>query len=196
MPLLPSLTRGSGPVLTGRDLYLRHPDPQDYDAWAMVREESRDHLMPWEPTWAVDEHSRAAFRRRLQRHAREIREDQAYPFFVFAKADGALLGGVTVSNVRRGVAQAASIGYWIGVRFKGQGVMTQAVAVLVPHLHGALGMHRIEAACIPDNGASKRVLLKNGFREEGLARSYLKIAGTWRDHALFGRVAGDPLGPA
>lgn len=177
---------GREPVLEGDELYLRYPEMSDYRQWSKLRQQSWDFLAPWEPAWASDELSRAAFRRRLRRYAREIRNDLAYPFLVFRGHDGVLLGGCTISNVRRGVTQCAAIGYWIGEPYARQGRMFAALRVLLPFAFGALGLHRIEAACIPENEASRKLLRKLGFREEGRALRYLQINGQWRDHVLFG----------
>lgn len=186
---------GQQPVISGESVYLRYPRVSDFLAWARLRGESRTFLAPWEPAWATDELSKGAFRRRLKRYQREAREDSAYAFFVFRSADNALLGGCTLSNVRRGVTQCCALGYWIGERFARQGYMFDAVRSLVPFIFRTLGLHRIEAACLPTNEASRKLLAKIGFREEGLARRYLQINGEWRDHVLFGLLA-DEVGSA
>jgi ribosomal-protein-alanine N-acetyltransferase len=183
---------GREPVLHGDGIYLRYPQMSDFAAWAALRGESREFLAPWEPTWAADELSRSAFRRRIRRYQREIRSDLSYPFFVFRKADDLLMGGCTLSNVRRGVTQSAAIGYWIGERYTRRGHMYAALTTVLPFVFQVLGLHRLEAACIPDNTASRALLLKVGFREEGRARRYLQINGEWRDHVLFALLEDDP----
>ena len=165
----------------------------DFAPWSELRLRSRDFLQPWEPTWPSDDLSRSAFRRRIAAYSRDIDLDQAYPFFIFRSRDEALLGGVTLSNVRRGVAQMASIGYWIGEPHSRKGHMLAAVRAIAPFAFQRLGLHRLEAACIPENAPSRELLLKGGFRLEGEARAYLKINGVWRDHLLFGMLAGDVL---
>lgn len=192
---------GSEPVRTliageGENaLLLRQPQPQDHGEWAALREESRAFLQPWEPLWAADELSRASYRRRLRRYAREMREDRAYPFFLFRLADGVLVGGATLSNIRRGVAQAASLGYWMGAPHAGRGHMGRAVQALLGFAFSELSLHRVEAACLPHNVASQRLLEKAGFCREGYARRYLRIAGEWQDHVLFARLASDTAAP-
>lgn len=176
-------------ILTAERVFLRAPSAHDYGAWSLLREKSRNFLKPWEPLWPVDDLSRASYRRRLRRYAREMREDRAYPFFVFNADDGALMGGATLSNVRRGVAQTASLGYWMGEAFAGKGFMSEAVGRLLGHAFGPLRLHRVEAACLPHNQPSTRLLQKAGFRREGYARSYLCINGRWEDHLLFARLA-------
>jgi len=177
----------------GQQVFLRHPAMGDYAGWAELRAMSRQHLTAWEPQWARDELTRSAYRRRLRQYQRELREDQGYAFFVFRHRDAALLGGLSISTIRRGVAQAASIGYWIGAPYAGNGYMTDAVKAILPFAFGTLGLHRLEAACLPHNGPSARVLEKSGFRREGTARRYLKINGVWQDHLLFALLQDDVL---
>jgi ribosomal-protein-alanine N-acetyltransferase len=172
----------------GEGVYLRLPEPRDYLEWSELREASRVFLTPWEPTWAVDELSRGSFRYKLRRYTEDARDDKAYALFVFREDDGALIGGITLSNVRRGVAQTASLGYWAGEKFAGKGYTTAAVRAVVRYGFDDLDLHRVEAACQPDNIASHRVLEKAGFTHEGQAKAYLKINGKWRDHLLYGII--------
>jgi ribosomal-protein-alanine N-acetyltransferase len=183
---------GREPVLQGDGVFLRYPQMSDYADWAALRNDSREFLAPWEPVWAADELSRSAFRRRIRRYQREIRGDIAYPFFVFRKVDNVLMGGCTLSNVRRGVTQSAALGYWIGERYARRGHMYAALSATLPFVFHVLALHRLEAACIPENEASRALLRKLGFREEGRARRYLQINGEWRDHVLFALLEDDP----
>ena len=180
-----------GLTLIGDGVRLRPPRVTDYGAWSELRLRSREFLQPWEPTWPLDDLTKSAFRRRLAAYSRDIDLDQAYPFFVFRARDDVLLGGVTLSNLRRGVAQMASMGYWIGAPYQRRGHMLASVQAIAPFAFQRLGLHRVEAACIPENQPSRELLLKAGFRLEGEARAYLKINGVWRDHLLFGMLAGD-----
>ena len=167
---------------------LRLPQMSDFEEWAALREASRDFLVPWEPTWPADDLSRASFRRRLRRYAEDQRNDLAYPYFIFRNEDQKLVGGLTITNIRRGVAQAGSLGYWMGAAYAQQGYMTAAVRTLVPFAFSTLKLHRLEAACIPENAASVRLLEKTGFVREGFAREYLCINGIWQDHLLYAQV--------
>lgn len=187
-----SLMADSQPFIEESGLLLRPPAMSDYAAWAELRNRSREHLVPWEPQWAADELTRSAFRRRLRHYNREMKEGLGYAFLIFRSDSAELVGGVTLSNVRRGVTQAASLGYWMGQPFSRRGYMTRAVAGALHFGFDDLQLHRIEAACLPQNEGSIRVLRNNSFVQEGLARSYLKIDGTWRDHLLFAVLAGDP----
>ena len=175
----------------GREVYLRQPVMGDYAAWAELRALSRQHLTVWEPLWTRDELARSAFRRRLRQYQREMREDQGYAFLIFREAGATLLGGLTISNVRRGVAQSASVGYWMGLPHVRGGHMTDALRAVVPFAFGTLGLHRLEAACLPHNASSARVLEKSGFRREGTARRYLKINDVWQDHDLYALLNDD-----
>jgi len=179
------------PAIAGAGVTLRVPQGGDYAEWAALRESSRDFLVPWEPTWPADDLTRGAFRRRLKRYAEDLRNDLAYAFLIFRSEDDALVGGLTLANIRRGVAQAGSIGYWTGAPFARKGHMTAAMRALVPFCFGTLRLHRLEAACIPDNTASVRLLEKTGFQREGYARSYLCINGVWQDHLLYARLKDD-----
>jgi ribosomal-protein-alanine N-acetyltransferase len=179
------------PAIVGDVVLLRAPQMADHAEWSALRAASRDFLTPWEPTWPPDDLTRAAFRRRIRRYAEDQRSDLAYPFFVFRKSDGILVGGLTLANIRRGCAQAASLGYWMGAPYAGQGYMSAAVAAILPFAFGTLRLHRVEAACIPGNDASIRLLERTGFQREGFARQYLCINGIWQDHILFARLRDD-----
>jgi ribosomal-protein-alanine N-acetyltransferase len=194
MALLDWIAPDGGLRLDGEGVYLRPPRAADYAEWRELRAGSRAFLQPWEPIWPEDDLGRAAFRRRLAAYTRDRELGAAYPFFVFRAADDALTGGITLSNVRRGVAQMGSIGYWCGRPFIRQGHTLSAVRAVCDFSFRSLGLHRLEAACIPDNEPSRRLLAKAGFTEEGYARAYLKINGAWRDHVLFGLVS--PIGGA
>ncbi len=179
------------PAITGAGVVLRMPVASDYAEWAALREQSRVFLTPWEPTWPVDDLTRSAFRRRLKRYAEDQRNDLAYAFLIFRSGDNALVGGLTLANIRRGVAQTGSIGYWVGQPFARMGYMTAAVRTLIPFCFGPLRLHRLEAACIPTNAASVGLLEKSGFKREGYARGYLCINGAWQDHLLYARLKDD-----
>ncbi len=190
MALLDWMSEPAGPVLQGDGVTLRSPHGSDYAAWSALRDLSSAHLRPWEPAWPEDDLTRAAFRRRLSIYERERELGHAWSFFIFDHRDR-LTGGITLSNVRRGVAETGTVGYWIGLPHVGQGLATAAVRAVTAHAFGALKLHRLEAACVPHNHASRRVLEKAGFRLEGQARAYLKINGVWADHLLFGLLCDE-----
>ncbi|MGA7681788.1 MAG: GNAT family protein [Pseudolabrys sp.] len=179
------------PGISGAGVTLRPPHSGDFAEWAALRETSRAFLTPWEPIWPPDDLTRSAFRRRLKRYAEDQRGDLAYAFLIFRSDDNAMVGGLTLANIRRGVAQAGSIGYWIGAPFVRKGYMTAAVRALIPYGFTTLRLHRLEAACIPDNTASIRLLERTAFKREGYARDYLCINGIWQDHLLYARLKDD-----
>ena len=186
------LSRKTGsPELSDATYRLRLPQNGDFDAWRRLRVESREFLQPWEPTWRAEDFTAHAFRARVQRNQQEYHSGSAVPFFIFRRSDDALLGGLTVGLIRRGVAQACMIGYWMGASHAGQGHMFAALHLAIPYMFGELQLHRIEAACIPDNVKSVRLLERSGFTREGLLRHYLKINGAWRDHLLFALLSSD-----
>jgi [ribosomal protein S5]-alanine N-acetyltransferase len=178
------------PPLTGGRILMRAPKSNDFAAWSALHRESRAFLEPWEPSWARDELEPSAFRERLSRYARERKDGSGHVFFIFLKDSRQLAGGITLGHIKRGVAQSGVIGYWMGERFAGMGYMSEAVDVIKRHAFGPLALHRVEAACIPDNERSVRLLKKAGFELEGHLKSYLKIDGRWRDHLLFSCVEG------
>jgi len=179
------------PVLVHDPVLLRPPQIEDCDAWVELRKASRVHLTAWEPAWREDEVTAAAFRSRLASNWRELRRGSGLPLFVFHRADERLIGGASLSNIRYGPSRSATLGYWIGAPHLRKGYARAALTALQDHGFGKLRLNRIEAACQPGNTASRRLLAACGFREEGLARSFLRINGAWRDHALFAKTAAD-----
>lgn len=177
--------------LCGQGVVLRTPQIDDFAAWAQLREQSRSFLVPWEPLWPEDDLTKPAFRRRLRRYGDEMREESAYTFFLFDESGETLLGGLTLSNIRRGVTQSCALGYWMGVSHAGKGHMGAGVAAVLPFVFDHLRLHRLEAACLPTNAPSIAVLEKAGFTREGYARQFLCIAGVWQDHLTFAMLASD-----
>lgn len=175
-------------TLKGTNVLLRLPQMQDYEAWYALRRGSQDFLRPFEPRWTELDLTRRIFAMRVRRARQEAEEGTDYTLFIF-RPDGRqeiLLGGITLSNIRRRAAQFVNLGYWMGQTHAGKGVMTEAVGVVLPFVFNTLDLHRIHAAFLPTNTASRRVLEKNGFVEEGFAERYLQINGRWEDHVLMG----------
>jgi [ribosomal protein S5]-alanine N-acetyltransferase len=175
-------------------VYLRPPEMRDYDAWVDLRAASRAFLTPWEPTWPSDDLTRAAFRRRLRRSHEEIANDEAYTFLIFRDND-VLAGGITLGQIKRGVVQSGTLGYWIGAPYARQGLMSSAVRAVIGYGFSTLRLHRIEASCLPNNVPSTKLLERAGFTREGYARAYLRINGVWQDHLLYGLLETDPQPP-
>lgn len=174
-------------------IVLRLPANGDFHAWTSLRQASRVFLTPWEPVWSLDHLSRKSFVNRVYWAARASRGGTALPLFL-VRRDGVLLGAITLDNIRRGPAQSGTIGYWIGRPFARQGYMREAIGALVHHAFTAMDLSRVEAACLPENAASRGVLEKSGFKYEGVAQSYLQIDGRWRNHVLYANLRGDRRG--
>ena len=177
--------------LLGSKVFLRPSDRTDEKQWITIREESREFLEYWEPTWPADATTSAAFRRRLKKFSADWRDGVTYAFLIFRREDEVLLGGITLSNVRGGVSLSASMGYWMGKPHARKGYMAEAIQLSLDFSFDTLGLHRIEAACLPSNTPSRNLLLKSGFVQEGFARSYLRINGTWQDHVCYAILRTD-----
>jgi ribosomal-protein-alanine N-acetyltransferase len=175
-------------------LILRPPQMRDFEQWVRLRRESQTFLKPWEPEWSRDHLSARAFRNRVVWAERSIRQGEAYPLLLFRQKDGQIVGGVTLSNIRRQPAQAATLGYWVGEPYAQQGYMTEALAAMREHAFTVLDLSRLEAACLPDNIASRRLLERCGFKYEGVAQAYLQIGGRWRNHVLYAALRTDRRG--
>ena len=175
-------------------LTLRPPTHSDYRDWTALRLESRGFLQPWEPSWATDHLSRKAFSNRVHWAQRSISSGSAMPMFLIRRDDQALLGAITLDNIRRGPAQAGTLGYWVGERYAQHGYMRETILAVVHHAFTKLDLSRIEAACLPENVASRRVLETSGFKYEGVAQSYLQIDGRWRTHVLYSCLRMDRRG--
>lgn len=175
----------------GDGIYLRPAELRDYAQWSQLREQSREFLTPWEPVWPSDDLTQQSFRYRVKRHTEEMARDGAYSFLIFRQEDDLLVGGLSFGYVRRGVSQSASLGYWMGAPYARKGYMKRAVYAACLYGFDKQGLNRIDAACLPANEPSKRLLERVGFRHEGYARAYLNINGDWRDHLLFGLLSKD-----
>ncbi|MFZ5750993.1 MAG: GNAT family N-acetyltransferase [Pseudomonadota bacterium] len=188
------LVRRRRPRIETERMTLRLPEHGDYRSWVELRQSSRGFLEPWEPTWAEDHLSRRSFSNRVYWAARAESQGTALPLFLVRREDRALIGAVTLDNIRRGPAQAGTLGYWVGERHARQGYMREAIRALVHHAFTELDLSRIEAACLPENVASRGVLEGSGFKYEGVAQSYLQINGRWRNHVLYASLRGDRRG--
>ncbi len=177
--------------IPGGELQLRAPVPQDYQAWKQIRESSRDFLEPWEPRWPKDDLTRIGYRRRLKRYSTEYDLKTGETYFLVYTEDNLPIGGISISNIRYGVARTCNIGYWMGKNYAAKGYMAMAVKAIADHIFDDLQLCRIEAACLPHNRRSSRLLKNAGFNREGLLRSYLEINGERRDHVLYSLLTLD-----
>jgi ribosomal-protein-alanine N-acetyltransferase len=175
---------------------LRGLRSRDGPAWVRVRRRNVDWLLPWEAT-APESSARVptsmtTFMTMTHRLRREARQGRGLPFAIFY--DDEFVGQLTVGGVTRGSLQSAHLGYWVDRRFAGRGIMPTAVALATDHAFWSVGLHRVEVNIRPENVASRRVVDKLGFREEGLRRAYLHIAGEWRDHLTFALTSDEVQG--
>ncbi|MFA9230988.1 MAG: hypothetical protein RIR95_1504 [Pseudomonadota bacterium] len=182
------------PKVETERMTLRLPEHADWRAWSHLREASAAHLTPWEPVWAHDHLSRKAFTNRVYWAMRAETSGTAVPMMLIRREDQRLMGAITLDNIRRGPVQAGTLGYWIGAPYVRQGLMREAVEAMVHFGFKVLDLSRIESACLPENVASRGVLEKSGFKYEGVAQSYLQIAGRWRNHVLYANLRNDRRG--
>lgn len=175
-------------------LTLRPPVHSDFRAWTALRVDSRAFLSPWEPSWAEDHLSRKAFTNRVYWAQRSVANGSALPLFLFRRSDQVLLGAITLDNIRRGPAQMGTLGYWTGEIHARRGYMREAIGAVVHHAFTRMELSRIEAACLPENAASRGLLESAGFKYEGVAQSYLQINGRWRTHVLYACLRSDRRG--
>jgi ribosomal-protein-alanine N-acetyltransferase len=173
---------------------LRLPEHGDWRQWSDVRETSAEFLIKWEPVWSNDHLTRRAFTNRVYWAQRSEAQGTALPMLLIRREDQQLLGALTLDNIRRGPAQTGTFGYWIGQPFARQGYMREAILALTHHAFTRMDLSRLEAACLPENVASRGVLEKCGFKYEGVAQSYLQINGRWRNHVLYANLRGDRRG--
>ena len=183
-----------GPIIETERLTLRLPVHSDQNAWIALRRDSADFLIPWEPSWAGDHLTRRAFIHRVQWARRMQAQGAALALFMIRREDDTLVGAVTLDHIRRGPAQSGTLGYWTGAPFARQGYMREAIGGIVHHAFAEMGLSRIEAACLPENAASRGVLEKSSFKYEGVAQSYLQINGRWRNHVLYANLRHDRRG--
>ena len=175
-------------------LVLRPPSHGDFRIWSQLRHDNKSFLAPWDPLWAEEHLMRKSFTNRVYWAQRVIKNGNGCPLFLLRQTDQALMGAVTLDNVRRGPAQAGTLGYWIGEPYARHGYMREALNAVVSHAFRTLKLSRVEAACLPENHASRGLLESCGFKYEGVAQSYLQIAGRWRTHVLYASIRHDRRG--
>ena len=173
---------------------LRPLSPKDRENWRRTRRANAAWLVRWDATAPSRSHTQPrSFSSMVRQMRTEARAGRQLPFAV--EYDGRFVGQVTVSNIVRGSAQFASIGYWIDQAFAGRGIIPRAVAMAIDHSFGPVGLHRIEIAIRPENVSSLRVVEKLGINEVGFAPRFLHIDGDWRDHRIFAITREEvPLG--
>jgi len=187
----PGWPRAVGPLRVPLGVIrLRPVRMRDAAQWSRIRLAERSHLEPWEPTaeleWTV-RHAVSSWPTLCSDLRAEARRGRMLPYVI--EVDGRFCGQLTIGNVTRGALRSAWIGYWVSREVTGSGVATAALALGLDHCFGPVALHRVEATVRPENVASRRVLAKVGFREEGLLKRYLDVDGAWRDHLLLAVTA-------
>ncbi|MBU3686031.1 MAG: N-acetyltransferase [Mycobacteriaceae bacterium] len=187
----PGWPRAVGPLRVPLGVIrLRPVRMRDAAQWSRIRLAERSHLEPWEPTaeleWTV-RHAVSSWPTLCSDLRAEARRGRMLPYVI--EVDGRFCGQLTIGNVTRGALRSAWIGYWVSREVTGSGVATAALALGLDHCFGPVSLHRVEATVRPENVASRRVLAKVGFREEGLLKRYLDVDGAWRDHLLLAVTA-------
>lgn len=185
--------RGKVRIDTER-MILRPPVHGDFRSWSTLRHDSADFLRPWEPLWSTDQLTRKGFVNRVYWANRSIAQGTALPLFLVRRSDNAVVGAITLDNIRRGPAQAGTVGYWTGAPYARQGFMREALTAVVHHAFEVMDLSRLESACLPENTASRGLLEKCGYKYEGVAQSYLQINGRWRNHVLYANLRSDRRG--
>src|ERR1043166_3419163 len=175
-------------VLKSRRVILRPADTRDGHAWVTLRSLSAPALTPFEPEWPRQCLTPDFYIRQWRRFTRRWIQGREYSFLIFLKKEhggaGALIGGITITDIRRSAMQAGTLGYWLGLPYRGQGLMREAAALPIEFAFRQLKLKRLEATCMPDNEPSLKLLRDSGFREIGLSHRYMQIAGVWQDHVL------------
>ena len=177
--------------IASQKVTLRPPQYSDWKAWADERKKNKLYLQPWEPLWSINELERSSFVKRVRMFERLSHNDQAYSFLIYKSDNEDFIGEVNISNVQRGIIQSCTIGYWIAKDCEGKGMMSESLELVKEFIFNELKLHRIEAACLPHNIPSLKLLLKNGFIKEGTARKLLKINDKWQDHTVLSFILDD-----
>ena len=179
--------------IEGTGLTLRAPHASDFEAWRNIRETSRNFLTPWEPKWPADDLTKIGFRRRLRIYSHQRMRGTGRTFLICSSQTHDVFGGISLTRITGGTSKSASLGYWMGEPYAGQGIMKKAVLAMQEHAFRDLRINRLEAAALPRNVISINLLKSCGFQREGYAREYLEINGKLEDHILFALLRSDYL---
>lgn len=172
-------------------MYLRPLTTRDAPALLDLRTRNKRFFEPWEPTQSRRHFTLEGQREEIDRATADARRDARYAFGIFIHANDELVGRVALSNVSRGGWQNATLGYYVDEAHNGRGYATQAVRLILDFAFGRARLHRVQAAVLPRNVASQRVLQKSGFSREGRSTKYLQINGVWEDHDVYAITAED-----
>ena len=174
--------------LIGEKVLLRKPKIDNWKEWAELRQRSRNFLQPWEPKWPDNFLTRESFTSFVNISNISLKKKDNYNYFIFNKQTNSLMGGISLTNYKSEAYKSITIGYWMGKEYAGKGYMRDALNLICEYCFNDLNLNRIEAACLPKNLVSKKVLLNVGFKVEGYAKKYLNINGKLEDHLLLAKI--------
>ncbi len=177
--------------LIGEKVFLKTPVKENWSEWAKLRQKSKNFLQPWEPKWPKNFLTQESFSIFINMVEIALRNKTAYNFFIFNKKNNHLMGGISLNVFKSEGYKSITIGYWMGQDYAGKGYMKDSLKVVCDFCFNDLNFYRIEAACLPKNITSKKVLLNAGFEIEGYAKKYLKINGSLEDHLLLAKIKKD-----
>ena len=180
--------RSKGIQIKTDNLILRLPKYDDFESWLDLRTISREFLEIWEPKRSREFFRRSAFNNRVKWALDSFKKKQAAHFFIFNGSEK-FLGSITIDNIRRSPSESGTIGYWLGESYTKKGYMNEALKNVIHYSFVDLKLSRLEAATLPENNASRKLLEGNGFKYEGVGQSYLQINGRWRNHILYGLLS-------
>tara|TARA_B100000378_G_scaffold276160_1_gene273526 strand:+ start:674 stop:1258 length:585 start_codon:yes stop_codon:yes gene_type:complete len=178
----------SKPLILSERLILRLPLLTDYKSWVILRRKSEDFLNKWEPEKDSNYYSKTNFNQRVKWAKKNFNSKKVIHLFIFLRSNNHLVGGITLDNIRYGPFQSATLGYWLGEEFSKKGIMTESLVSLIRYANKDLGISRIEAATLPTNLASRRLLEKCNFKYEGVGQYFLQIKGKWEHHILYANI--------
>ena len=176
------------PIILSERLSLRLPVVADYEKWVVLRKKSEDFLNKWEPEKDINYYSKIFFNKRVRWAKKNFDLKSVFHFFIFLRSNYQLVGGITLDNIRYGPFNSATLGYWLGEEFSKKGIMTEGLHSLITYANKNIGISRIEAATLPNNIASRRLLEKCNFKYEGVGQYYLQIKGKWKHHILYANI--------
>ena len=175
-------------IIFGKQVILKKPIKDNWKEWAELRQRSRDFLQPWEPRWPKNFLTKDSYNLFVSQSETALIKKQIYNFFIFHKKNKKLMGGISLTNYKSEGYKSITIGYWMGKEYSGKGYMKDTLDVISNFCFDELNLNRIEAACIPKNIKSKKVLISTGFKIEGYAQKYLSINGKLEDHILLAKI--------
>ncbi|MCF6344798.1 MAG: GNAT family N-acetyltransferase [Devosiaceae bacterium] len=175
------------PTFSNNNIFLRFAQKNDYKEWSSLRLKNMDYLAPFEPKWHKSDLSESAFIKRLFHYENHAKTKTEFQFFIFLQNKGikTLVGAISLSNIRYNAARHVTLGYWVSEEESNKGIISKSVKLILPFIFNSLQLVRVHAACLPHNIASRKLLEKNGFEEEGYSKDYLQINGIWQDHVLY-----------